>query len=240
MSDAISEVVVQGTLGLLIAFSVATWALIAVKGIQVWRTQRQNAGFQGVVADTATLPESESLSKYDGPTARVAQAGISTWESVNLSPESHDLDIPLDILERSLRRQIQRERRSTESGLAILASIGTTSPFIGLFGTVWGIMHALKSISSAGSASLDVVAGPIGEALIATGVGIAVAIPALLGFNFFVRKLKLQSADLDDFANLLVSVALRDSIKAPIARSGERVGRISEARAATPLREARV
>lgn len=240
MSDAISEVIVKGTLGLLITFSVATWALIAVKAIQVWRVQRQNASFQGVVADTLALPEAESLSKYEGPTARVAQAGVSTWESVNVSEDNSHLDIPLDILERSLRRQIQRERRSTESGLAILASIGTTSPFIGLFGTVWGIMHALKSISSAGSASLDVVAGPIGEALVATGVGIAVAIPALLGFNFFVRKLKLQTADLEDFSNLLVSVALRDSIKAPFARNTERVGRLSEARAATPLREARV
>jgi biopolymer transport protein ExbB len=239
MSDAISEVIVKGTLGLLIAFSVATWTLIAIKAIQVWRVQRQDAGFRGIFSEASALPGADSLTKYAGPTARLAQAGVSTWECVQTS-EGADLEIPRELLERSLRRQIQRERRATESGLAILASIGTTSPFIGLFGTVWGIMHALRSISSAGSASLDVVAGPIGEALIATGVGIAVAIPALLAFNFFIRRLKLQTADLDDFANLLVSVALRESIKAPLARSADRVGRISEARPATSLREARV
>jgi len=81
-----------------------------------------------------------------------------------------------DLLERALRQQIHKERRGLESGLAVLASIGSTSPFVGLFGTVWGIMHALTDISKAGSASLEVVAGPIGEALVATGVGIAVAV----------------------------------------------------------------
>jgi biopolymer transport protein ExbB len=142
-----------------------------------------------------------------------------------------------------VRRQIQKERRTTESGLAVLASIGTTSPFVGLFGTVWGIMHALKSISSSGSASLDVVAGPIGEALVATGIGIAVAVPAVLAYNFFVRKLKLQAADLDDFANALVSAALRGTLdrERPEKISGERsIAKLSDARSAGPLREARV
>lgn len=240
MSDAISEAIVKGTLVLLLAFSAATWALIVIKAVQVWRVRRQDADFDGVVTENSELPDVDSVRKYDGPAARLAQVGLATWESVKQAEHAARSDIPKDLLERSLRRQIQRERRSTESGLAVLASIGTTSPFIGLFGTVWGIMHALKSISSAGSASLDVVAGPIGEALIATGVGIAVAIPAVLAFNYFIRRLKLQAADLEDFANLLLSVALRDSIKAPQVRSGERVGRISEARSTATLREARV
>ncbi|HEX6591428.1 MAG TPA: MotA/TolQ/ExbB proton channel family protein, partial [Moraxellaceae bacterium] len=109
--------------------------------------------------------------------------------------------------ERRLRQQIQKERRSLESGLAVLASIGSTAPFVGLFGTVFGIIHALSAISASGSASIDVVAGPIGEALIATGIGIAVAVPAVLAYNFFVRRLKSIAADLDDFASDFVSLA---------------------------------
>ncbi len=116
-------------------------------------------------------------------------------------------DIQL-ILERSLRQQISKERKNLESGLSLLASIGSTAPFVGLFGTVWGIMHALQGISQAKSASIDVVAGPIGEALIATAIGIAVAIPAVLAYNFFLRRIKLCEADLEyfatDFLNLII------------------------------------
>ena len=83
---------------------------------------------------------------------------------------------------------MQKERGSLESGLAILATIGSISPFVGLFGTVWGIMGALTNISKSGSASLEVVAGPIGEALVATAIGIAVAVPAVVGYNFFTRR----------------------------------------------------
>jgi biopolymer transport protein ExbB len=89
----------------------------------------------------------------------------------------------------------------------VLASVGSTAPFVGLFGTVWGIMSAMKDISRIGNASIDVVAGPIGEALVATGIGIAVAIPAVLAFNFFVRRVKSVTADLDDFANDFLNLA---------------------------------
>ncbi len=127
-----------------------------------------------------------------------------------------------DRLERNLRQQIQKERRSLEAGLAILASIGSTSPFIGLFGTVWGIMEALQSIGASGNASLDTVAGPIGHALIATGVGIAVAVPAVLIYNFFLRRLKLATAYMDDFAHDFESLAQRSSFmlsRQPISQS---------------------
>ncbi|NQD58352.1 MotA/TolQ/ExbB proton channel family protein, partial [Pseudomonas sp. CM25] len=116
-------------------------------------------------------------------------------------------------LERALRQQIVRERRSLETGLAVVASIGSTSPFIGLFGTVWGIMEALEGISAAGSASLETVAGPIGAALVATGVGIAVAVPAVLVYNYFLRRLKLTAADLDDFAHDFYSLAQKSAFR---------------------------
>ena len=95
--------------------------------------------------------------------------------------------------------------------LNFLATTGSVAPFIGLFGTVWGIMEALKSIGETGSASLEAVAGPIGHALIATGVGIAVAVPAVLIYNFFLRRLKLASADMDDFAHDFDALASRSA-----------------------------
>jgi biopolymer transport protein ExbB len=96
----------------------------------------------------------------------------------------------------------------------MLASIGSTSPFVGLFGTVWGIMHALQDIGQAKSASLDVVAGPIGEALVATAIGIAAAIPAVLAYNFFLRRIKLAEADLEYFATDFLNLAVKTGLKA--------------------------
>ena len=88
-----------------------------------------------------------------------------------------------------------------ESGLTILASIGSTAPFVGLLGTVWGIFHALQAIGISGAGTLDKVAGPVGEALIMTAIGLAVAIPAVLGYNFIVRGNRVTSAQLDAFAH---------------------------------------
>jgi biopolymer transport protein ExbB len=92
-----------------------------------------------------------------------------------------------------------------------LATIGSISPFVGLFGTVWGIMGALTNISKSGSASLEVVAGPIGEALVATAIGIAVAVPAVVAYNFFIRRNKVIWAYLDDFALDFIHLALKSS-----------------------------
>ena len=241
MSDRLNDIIVQGALAVLILFSVATWALLAVKWLEGFRARRQDARFRDALGKSTGLPSTELLNKHSGPTARVALAGVTSWEANGVGASAAHISVPREILELSLRRQIQKERHTTENGLAVLASIGTTSPFIGLFGTVFGILHALTSISSAGSASLDVVAGPIGEALIATGVGIAVAVPAVLAFNYFVRKLKLQGADLEDFANSIVAAALESSLGEHRSRplSGERtVHQLTEARASGALREA--
>lgn len=215
MSDLTTYWIVKGTLGLLVLFSTLTWTVVVAKGVQQWRLARQDRAFLESFGSLRTLPTAEALGKQSGPTARVALAGLDAWAETSEASGSREesLDIRRDVLERGIRRQIQRERRGVESGLAILASIGTTSPFVGLFGTVLGIIHALTRISSLGSASLDVVAGPIGEALVATGIGIAVAVPAVLAYNFFVRRLKGLGADLEDFANAFVNRAITGSFR---------------------------
>jgi biopolymer transport protein ExbB len=120
---------------------------------------------------------------------------------------------PQEVLERQLRQQAQNIQRSHERGLAELATIGSTSPFVGLFGTVWGIMHALQNIGQSGAASLDVVAGPIGEALVATAIGIATALPAVMAYNYFLRNLRLRVAELDNFAHDFLRLALKHNFK---------------------------
>ena len=214
MSDRVNDIIVQGALGVLILFSVVTWAIVAIKWLEGVRARRQDARLRNALGNSNDLPSIELLQKHVGPIARVAQVAVTTWDANGIDASADQLSVPREILELNLRRQIQKERHTTEKGLAVLASIGTTSPFIGLFGTVFGILHALTSISSAGNASLDVVAGPIGEALVATGIGIAVAVPAVLAFNYFVRKLKVQAADLDDCASALVAAALSGSLAA--------------------------
>lgn len=209
MSDHLLTLIVQGTLVGLGLFSVATWAVIIVKAIQHARLTRQNAAFLEAQKDSAGLPSVADLKKPASPFGRVALAGAVSWQETEAG--HREVEVRRDVLERTLHKQVQKERRSAESGLAVLASIGTTSPFVGLFGTVWGIVGALQRISSLGSASLEVVAGPIGEALIATAVGIAVAVPALLGYNYFVRRLKLFGADLEDFTHTVVNTAVTSS-----------------------------
>lgn len=240
MTDHLSTLIVKGALAVLVLFSIATWTIVLLKSLQGGRARRQDAQFLGSLDTHGGFPAGERLSQAEGPAARLALAASTAWDA-NGSLAEGRLEVSRDILERSLKRQIQKERRREESGLALLASVGSTSPFVGLFGTVWGIMHALKRISGAGSASLDVVAGPIGEALVATGVGIAVAVPAVLAYNYFVRRLKVHAADLEDLANGFVTAALRSLLE----RSEEpgsgahRVSELADTRSAAQLLEAR-
>jgi biopolymer transport protein ExbB len=105
-----------------------------------------------------------------------------------------------EFLSRTIKSVLDEETARLEAGLTVLASVGATAPFVGLFGTVWGVYHALVAIGMSGSGTLDKVAGPVGEALIMTGVGLAVAIPAVLAYNFFTRGNRMLLARLDAFA----------------------------------------
>ena len=194
-----------GVIVLLLLFSIVTWTLGLLKLAQYRRLQRRDRRFRASFWQQEDLGQSLNHSaSQPGAFANLAQAALKAPEPLG-GKLALSIHLP-DRVERALQQQIQRERRTLESGLAVLASIGTTSPFIGLFGTVWGIMAALQEIGQSGSASLDTVAGPIGNALIATGIGIAVAVPAVLIYNYFLRRLKLAVADMDDFSHDLYSL----------------------------------
>lgn len=201
----------NGTLWILIGFSVLTWSVMLLKAWDQWRLQAANRAYAKAFWDAPSLGAAARLPAQQGPLARIAATGFAVLGD---EPGSGTTNLQSsgdrqDILERSLRQRIQQERHLLEQGLTVLASIGSTAPFVGLFGTVWGIMHALQDISHAGSASLDVVAGPIGEALVATAIGIASAVPAVLAYNFFLRRVKLYEAELEDFATDFLHLAIR-------------------------------
>lgn len=217
MSD-INTIIHDATIWLLVGFSIITWVLIVVKAVQTSKATKQSRLFVDSFWSAQNLAEAINQSEdAQGPTARIAQTGFRTLTEAN-EKTHQDLQQTWsrqDLLERHLRKQILAERRQLEKGSAVLASIGNNAPFIGLFGTVFGIIHALQAIAQSGSASMDVVAGPIGQALVATGIGIAVAVPAVLAYNYFVRKVKGIGADLDDFATDFVSLTQKVGFQLP-------------------------
>ena len=188
---------------LLLAMSLASWMVIIIKTLDIFkykRLARHAADFWHSEDFAAGL---DKLGK-DGanPFRQVALEGReATVHHRNSKAHLHDtLDIS-DWVTRCLRNSMDEFTARMQAGLAILASVGSTAPFVGLFGTVWGIYHALLSIGLSGQSTIDKVAGPIGEALIMTALGLAVAIPAVLGYNALVRGNKSILIKLNSFAH---------------------------------------
>ncbi|MGJ8526429.1 Tol-Pal system protein TolQ [Halomonadaceae bacterium LMG 33818] len=204
LASPAANYVVPAVLWVLVAFVIISWAMLLIKGLQFGRFQAQRKRFLKQFWASDSLLEGESsLDVNAGAVVTLARTGFDVITGRDLTQHNSALVGQVnrgERLVRSLRRQMQLQKRSLESGLAILASIGSTAPFIGLFGTVWGIMEALVHIGETGQADLGSVAGPIGHALIATGVGIAAAVPAVLIYNYFIRRLKIASGDMENFS----------------------------------------
>jgi len=198
-----ADFVVQWTLWLLACFSLVTWTIILLKSWLYIRLTLQNRAFARKFWQAGNLDDARRLAQQGrGMLAAVSQRGfdvlgVPAGESDLLKStyQEHKL------LTRAMREAVLNQQRRLDGGLIILASVGSTAPFVGLFGTVWGIMLALRDISASGSASLEVVAGPIGEALVATAVGIATAVPAVLAYNFALRQSRRYGAELENFAS---------------------------------------
>ena len=206
------EFIIDLKLYTLLAFSVTTWTLIFFKLWQFFRIRRNNERFESAFWRLPHLKQIKILAPEatEGPQARLAFTGLAWLNEYQQTEEKtikHCGDAA-ELLEQTLRVSVQQEQHAMESGLSVLASIGSTAPFVGLFGTVIGIMNAMHKITESGSSSLDVVAGPIGDALVATAIGIAVAVPAVLAYNFFLRSLKVQRMQLENFVIRFLTVAL--------------------------------
>mgnify|MGYP000961202340 CR=1 FL=1 len=190
---------------LLAAMSVASWAVILSKVFRASsirrRARQMIEGFWNS-SDLARAPD-EMRGDPSNPFVILARAGVSAaaHHQRHRGGRLGDAMPMSEFVTRSLRQGINAGQARLETGLSLLASVGSTAPFVGLFGTVWGIYHALVGISQSGQASIDKVAGPVGEALIMTALGLAVAIPAVLGYNALVRSNRVILADLDAFAH---------------------------------------
>jgi len=229
LDTEITPLVVPAVLWILIVLSIVTWALLIIKLVQFGRARALDKRFMKNFWQADSLEQGESVADgNNGPMADIAKAGFAVITGRDIAPGNRDLAQQInksDRLERVLGQQIERERRALEGGLAVLASFGSTAPFIGLFGTVWGIMGALVNIGESGSSGLEAVAGPIGHALIATGMGIAVAVPAVLIYNFLVRRLKTAAHHMNDFAHDFFSLSQQSGFQTegahlPSGRSG--------------------
>ena len=204
--------IVHLVLVILIALSIATWSIAILKIKLLKKVASETQEFNQTFWNANSWEKGQAIAKdAKGDVAGLAMAGFEQFADYQKNPGSLKFAGEIhEVLERPMRQEIQKILRRHEKGLSELASIGSTAPFIGLFGTVWGIMAAMQSISASGQASIDVVAGPIGEALIATAVGIAAALPAVLFYNYFLRKMKIWVTELDGFTEDFLRLASRE------------------------------
>ncbi len=206
-TDALSKTI----LVVMLLMSIATWYLIITKSITIFLEQRKSARFLTAFWDAPSLA---AVERHIGESHPEEPFSHLAWHAISASRHHQRSDAAklaeagsgAEFLTRAMRRVIDEDTSRLESGLTVLASVGSTAPFVGLFGTVWGVYHALVAIGLSGQGTLDKVAGPVGEALIMTALGLAVAIPAVLAYNGFVRANRLVLSRLDSFAHDLYAV----------------------------------
>lgn len=214
--------VVLAVLWLLIGCSAAAWGITFYKLGQIRRARKQSERFVEIFWDSNSLSNinTASLEFKQSPVAQVFRAGYQ--ELVRLTRgkrgERGDDESETELggsanVERAMRRATNQEVTKLERALTFLATIASTAPFIGLFGTVWGIMNAFRGLSTAQTSSIQAVAPGISEALIATAVGLAAAIPAVVAFNHFNREVRVLHADMDNFSSEFLNIAERHFLK---------------------------
>ena len=194
---------------LLVVMSITSWTIILSKSVQLAWWQYANVGALDRFWKAQNIEEGALELKRMLPFYLLVEHGknaVQHYQSHRTGMQAHlDAELPLtELVTRALRQALNRATADLERGQVFLASIGSVAPFVGLLGTVWGIYHALAVIGATGQASLDKVAGPVGEALIMTAIGLFVAIPAVLAYNAFNRVQRLVMADLDGFAHDLL------------------------------------
>ena len=206
------DFVAKGVLVLMLIMSGATWYIMIVKLIDQTKLFKQAKEANASFWSSKTVAEGLTKVKTGTPFWYIADRGVAASQHhEGTLVEQIDLSSWVTM---SISRAVDEIQSKLQGGLAVLATVGSTAPFVGLFGTVWGIYHALTAIGISGQASIDKVAGPVGEALIMTAIGLAVAVPAVMGYNWLVRRNKAGMEAVRSFSADLHSVLL----------SGTRVG----------------
>jgi biopolymer transport protein ExbB len=204
------DIVAKTTLIIMIIMSVGTWYIMVSKLLELAKVSRLAKEADQTFWSAPSVAQGAQALKEQSPFRFLAEAGLEA------SKKHEGLLAHIgfaDWLSQSIQRATDSVQSNLQNGLAFLATVGSTAPFVGLFGTVWGIYNALVKIGVSGQASIDKVAGPVGEALIMTAIGLAVAVPAVLGYNFIVRKNKTTMDKVRHFGSDLHSVLLASSGK---------------------------
>ena len=199
------DLVARITLGILALMSLGSWYIIVTKVYEQSKMNRQAKAAQRKFWTAPSVKQGAEQLKRNSPYRFIAESGLEATSKHEGLLGNVDLNTWITM---SIQRAIDNVQSRTQDGLAFLATVGSTAPFVGLFGTVWGIYHALTAIGIAGQASIDKVAGPVGEALIMTAIGLAVAVPAVLGYNWLIRRNKSAMEEVRSFGADLHAVLL--------------------------------
>ncbi|PKN65770.1 MAG: protein TolQ [Deltaproteobacteria bacterium HGW-Deltaproteobacteria-15] len=225
--------VVKFIMFILFLFSVVSWAIIFMKWRLLRKAREETAYFLDLFWDTAEMSKvyNESEDLPYSPVANLFRSGYSEIVRMNKiqsqpkgSAGNSSMQPLLDVVERSLKRATIDQGNRLEKALSFLATTGNTAPFIGLFGTVWGIMESFRGIGLKGAANLAVVAPGISEALIATAAGLAAAIPAVVAFNYFNSKVGFLKSEMDNFSSDFLSLVARQFMKKMMSSKEEETG----------------
>jgi len=200
-----SDFVARTVLLVLAAMSVGSWYVIVTKLLDLLRLAGHARHAEKRFWEAGTVQAGTAALLSGSPYREIAEAGLDATRRHGGLHARVDFADWIDLV---LHRATERVQRRLSAGLSLLATVGSTSPFVGLFGTVWGIYHALTAIGLAGQASIDKVAGPVGEALIMTALGLAVAVPAVLGYNLLLRRNAAALDDVRDFSAELHALLL--------------------------------
>jgi biopolymer transport protein TolQ len=205
-----ASIVVQAVMALLMAVSIASWAAIFRKLFSLGRVKSQNEAFERDFWSGSSLNDlyeaASRKAQTCGPMERIFASGMREFQKMR-ERRVTDVGTLMDGARRAMRASFQREMDEVESNLSFLASVGSVSPYVGLFGTVWGIMHAFTGLASLQQVTLSTVAPGIAEALVATAIGLFAAIPAVVAYNRFARDLDriaiYQETFIEEFSNIL-------------------------------------
>jgi biopolymer transport protein ExbB len=204
------DIVAKATLLILVLMSMGSWYVIVTKLVEQSKNMRFAKAAQDSFWSAGTLRQGTDTLHEDSPFRFIAEKGLESATKHTGLLGAVDFNTWVTM---SIQRAINNVQSRMQDGLAVLATVGSTGPFVGLFGTVWGIYNALVKIGMSGQASIDKVAGPVGESLIMTAIGLAVAVPAVLGYNWLVRRNKAVMEDVNAFGSDLHSVLLATAPK---------------------------
>jgi biopolymer transport protein ExbB len=200
-----SDIVARVTLAILAIMSMGSWYIIITKVYEQYKMGKHARAADKTFWSAPSVQKGAEGLKKTSPYRFIAETGIEATHKHGGLLTNVDMN---EWITMSIQRAIENVQSRSQDGLAFLATVGSTAPFVGLFGTVWGIVNALTQIGIAGQASIDKVAGPVGEALIMTAIGLAVAVPAVLGYNWLVRRNKTAMDNVRSFGADLHAVLL--------------------------------